>query len=702
MKKPTGMRIDRCGLQIVLLLIFSSPIITIAQEPLPTADSVQLLQEVTVKGFAQNRRMIEVPAAISFIDQRKLSRFGNSGIVPVINAQAGTRLEERSPGSYRLNIRGSSLRSPFGVRNVKIYYNDIPYTDPGGNTYLSMIGFYTIENMEIWKGPASSMYGAGTGGVLLLETNKPGDNLVRADLHAGSYGLLHYQLKAKLSDSIFHQQLSFQQLKSDGYRDHTNMDRKVLTWDGTARTGKHGQLSAHIMFGDLYYQTPGALNAAQYALNRRSARPAAGIFPSAQDAASAFNIRSIITGINYQHAFNDNWNISATAYGAYSKVKNPTIRNYEIRNEPHAGTRLLNTVSGAGAIKWKWIIGGELQEGNSTIRIADNDKGTPAALQTEDEADQLQYFLFSQLNFEFNKGWIIDGGLSWNKSVVGITRLSALPVNKLERTYKNEIAPRISLLKKFGQRNTVYSTVSRGFSPPTTAEILPSTGVIATSLEAESGINYELGWKTSFAGQRVLFNVAGYYFKLDNTIAQRRDSAGADYFVNAGSTKQLGIEADLELRLIRNNIGFTRELNGWATYTLNKFTYEEYQKDDIDLSGRELPGIAPNVFAAGIDLSTSIGFYSNISYYYSDRMYLNDANNATGEAYQLLTGKIGIKRKLSNRLTLDVNAVVENIFDEEYVSGFDINAAAGRYYNASAGRNLIVGASLVIDMRKGK
>jgi iron complex outermembrane receptor protein len=50
-------------------------------------------------------------------------------------------MEERSPGSYRLNIRGSSLRSPFGVRNVKIYYNNIPFTDPGGNTYLNSLAF---------------------------------------------------------------------------------------------------------------------------------------------------------------------------------------------------------------------------------------------------------------------------------------------------------------------------------------------------------------------------------------------------------------------------------------------------------------------------------------------------------------------------------------------------------------------------------
>lgn len=35
-----------------------------------------------------------------------------------MNAIPGIRMEQRSPGSFRLNIRGSSLRLPFGIRNV--------------------------------------------------------------------------------------------------------------------------------------------------------------------------------------------------------------------------------------------------------------------------------------------------------------------------------------------------------------------------------------------------------------------------------------------------------------------------------------------------------------------------------------------------------------------------------------------------------
>src|SRR5689334_16454030 len=99
------------------------------------------LQEVVVKAFEQNRRLRDVPAAVNYVSPQALNRFAPSSLVAAVNTTPGIRMEERSPGSYRFNIRGSSLRSPFGVRNVKIYYNDLPFTDPGGHSYLNQLGF---------------------------------------------------------------------------------------------------------------------------------------------------------------------------------------------------------------------------------------------------------------------------------------------------------------------------------------------------------------------------------------------------------------------------------------------------------------------------------------------------------------------------------------------------------------------------------
>ncbi|MEO6845144.1 MAG: Plug domain-containing protein, partial [Ginsengibacter sp.] len=120
-------------------------------------DSAQTLENIIVTAYEQNRSLIDVAAPVSVIGQAQLNRFGNMSILPALNITPGVSMEERSPGSYRLNIRGSSLRSPFGVRDVKIYLDDIPLTDPSGNTYLNQLSFYNFNSIEIIKGPASSL-----------------------------------------------------------------------------------------------------------------------------------------------------------------------------------------------------------------------------------------------------------------------------------------------------------------------------------------------------------------------------------------------------------------------------------------------------------------------------------------------------------------------------------------------------------------
>ncbi|MDQ3551646.1 MAG: TonB-dependent receptor plug domain-containing protein, partial [Bacteroidota bacterium] len=115
------------------------------------------LEEVVVKAFEQNRRLKDIPASVQYISKGVLERFSPTSVVHAMNTLPGVRMEERSPGSYRFNIRGSTLRSPFGVRNVKIYYNDLPFTDPGGFTFLNQLGYYNFNSVEVIKGPGSSL-----------------------------------------------------------------------------------------------------------------------------------------------------------------------------------------------------------------------------------------------------------------------------------------------------------------------------------------------------------------------------------------------------------------------------------------------------------------------------------------------------------------------------------------------------------------
>jgi iron complex outermembrane receptor protein len=665
-------------------------------------DTSVTLQEVTVKAFEQNRKLMQVPASIAIISKPQLNRFNNTSILPALNSNPGIRMEERSPGSYRLNIRGSSLRSPFGVRNVKTYYNDIPYTDPGGNTYLNQLGFYNIQSIEVIKGPGSSLYGAGTGGVLLLKTDRsnwhPG---LSFDYSAGHWSLNNLNFNLRLGTDAFQNSLNYLQLSSNGYRNHTELDRKVFTWDLSAKLSDKGKITTHFIWGDLFYKTPGALTIAEYMSNPKAARPRVGTTPGAAENRAAIYQKLFLAGISFSQKFSDHWENTTSFYGASTRLLNPTIRNYGRTNEPQTGGRSFFrfTKKFSEQSKLNLVTGIEFQQGISSVRIYSNKNGNPDTLQTDDEINNRVFFAFAQATLELPKNWFITAGASVNAQHISITRLSATPVIEQKRKYKNEVAPRLALLKQVSKHMSVYAGVARGFSPPTTAELLPSSGIIATSLNAEEGINYEAGIRGAVNHGRIYYDINAFRFGLKNTIVQRRDANGADYFVNAGSTRQQGIESYLSWQLLHHTKKTVTDLKLWLSHTWNDFSYKDFKQLTTDYSGKKLPSVSPQVLAAGIDLATKIGAYINLNYYYSDPIPLNDANTAYASSFNLLGARTGWKKKLHPKVLMDLFIAADNIFDVQYSLGNDINAFGGRYYNAAPAFNLAGGISLHFNFK---
>ena len=82
------------------------------EKPVPDSASVQSLDSVVISGFEQGRGRLNTPAAVREVNN-DADLNNKTSLVHGFNTVAGVRMEERSPGSYRINIRGSSLRSPF-------------------------------------------------------------------------------------------------------------------------------------------------------------------------------------------------------------------------------------------------------------------------------------------------------------------------------------------------------------------------------------------------------------------------------------------------------------------------------------------------------------------------------------------------------------------------------------------------------------
>lgn len=648
------------------------------------------LKEVVVTAYEINTDRVSTPSAIARLETQDLERFSNTNILPAVNNIPGIKMEERSPGSYRLGIRGSSYNSPFGVRNVKVYYNDIPYTEPGGVTYLNQLGYDNFQSVTFIKEPGSSLYGAGTGGVMLINSfNEDWKRGATFQTTAGSYGLFNISGALRAGNEQFQNTIRYQRLSAAGYREHSSMQRDVFSYDSKITTGAKGSLNAHFLYGNLYYQTPGGLTSSQYESNPHIARPPSGPAPGSKQNKAAIYQETYLAGLTYNYNFSNHWQHKTTLYGKYTNLTNPNVRNYSIVYQPSVGGRsTIKYNTPIGIAQLNWVAGAEYQKGTAFENTYQNKSGVPDTLQQQAEVVNQNAILFTQLGLSWNK-WTVVAGMSLNQLSVGIHSLTPSPYNELNRKFNNQAAPRVALSYKFKHNWSVYASVSQGFSPPTTEQLAPTGSAINLTLNPTEGWNYQLGTK-GYLFRKLYFDITAFYMQLSNAIVQRRDAFGGDYYLNAGGTDQPGLEALLRYDIIDKPNNFITRARITSSYTGYQFSYDNFIQVENDYSGNAMPGVPSTVVTGSVDISTRAGLYTNINCYYTDIIPLNDANDKYAESYTLVDVRLGYLLTLK-KTTADIFIGVNNLLNEQYSLGNDINAFGGRYYNAAPKMNYFAG-----------
>ncbi len=650
-------------------------------------DTTFILQEVVV-AYKSNRPAEKVPASLGVIGRSTLDRFSTASMLPAVNTIPGVRMEERSPGSYRFAIRGSSLRSPFGVRNVKFYWNGLPLTDGGGNTYLNLIDFHSISGMEIIKGPGGSLYGAGTGGVVLLTSPQYiGDRKFTFSTTGGSYGLLQGQvggtaLSTKKTVIVAH--ASYQ--RADGYRDQSAMDRFSSGLEWSTALNNQGILSGTFFNSNLNYETPGGLTRQQFEDDPRQARPATATIPGAEEQQAAVNNHTNYLGINYEQEWAQAFSSRLGIFGSITDFSNPFIRNYEERFERNGGIRT-DTRYQINKSQWSGSLtaGVELQYFGSTVEVFENDLGKKATLNSKDILRSSMSLVFVQVDMALPYGIYFTAGASLNNLTY---KDQPLTTPRMNIQFDRALSPRVAVLKKISPHFSVFGNISRGFSPPTFSEALPSTGIFNPDLNAERGTNYELGAKGTML-KHLTIDLTLYDFRINNALVIQRDEDGAESFTNAGSTVQRGVEALIRWKPpISGNIIF-KAVEFWGSLSIADYFFDDYVQDGVDFSSNTLTGTSSGIWQGGVDLQAKNYLHLHTSFNYTERIALNDANSEFASGFLLVGIRLGYHHE--KRTSFELFAGVDNLLNERYSLGHDLNAIGNRFFNAAPDRNYYAG-----------
>lgn len=651
-----------------------------------TIDSLQTqkLKEVVISPFYINTDLQNAPASIGILSKKDLLQNNATDISTVINTIPGVFMQSANFTTTRISIRGIGARTPYGTNKIRAFYGSIPLTSGNSETVIDDIDLQNISQVEIIKGPLSSVYGAGLGGAILLSpqlSKTQGQNAGISTVF-GSYGLLKNTLNYSLNEKQGSLNLSYHKLQTDGWRDNSAYNREGITLAGELFKKKNSKLTYFSNYTYLKSFIPSSINKTMFENNPKSGAPTWVASKGYKE------YKSTLGGLAYDFKINENIQNSTSVFINYKDSNEP--RPFDILRQYTFAAGARTQFSGSFKIKEtenQFITGIEYfsdhYKGNTFENLYQQNNGQ-GSLQgnqlTENGQKRHFYNIFSQIRTLLSKQFEIQAGLNYNKTVFELENYNLSSNQKY--SYDGILSPQLSLLFKNSQERTLYFSASRGFSLPATEETLTSNGTINPDIKPESGYNFEAGGKFYFFNKKLYTELAVYRMEIKDLLVAKR--VGDDQYVgiNAGKTFHEGIEITLKHNWLINSF-FT--INSYLSGSLGNYEFKEYVDNGNDFSGNKLTGVAANKVNGGLIFNTSLGVYFSADYQFVDEIPLNDANTAYSDAYQIINIKAGYGFKILPSLTTSFAAGINNLTNEKYASLILPNAVAvgnatPRYY----------------------
>lgn len=651
-----------------------------------TIDSLKTekLEEVVISQLHINTTILDAPASIGILSKSQLLQNNTTDITTVINTIPGVFMQSSNFTTSRISIRGIGARTTYGTNKIRAFYGSIPLTSGNSETVIDDIDLENLNQIEIIKGPLSSIYGAGLGGAILISPQLSKSNGQSAGVSSvfGSYGLLKNSLNYSLNENEGSLNISYHNLKTDGWRENSAYNREGITLAGELFRKQNSKLTYFTNYTYLKAFIPSSINKDAFENNPESGAPT-------WVASKGFKeYKSTLGGLAYDFKIGENLNNSTSVFINYKDSNEP--RPFDILRQYIFATGARTQFSGNFKIKETGIdfIAGveyftDTYSGNTFENLYQQNNGL-GSLQGDQltETDQKRHFynIFSQLKASLSEHFEIQAGINYNKTQFELTNYSEN--SNQNYSYDGIFSPQLSFLFKPNKEQTIYFSASRGFSLPATEETLTSEGTINPDIKPENGYNFEIGGKFYFFNKKLYSEIAVYRMEIKDLLVAKR--VGDDQYVgaNAGKTFHEGIEVTLNHNWQINRFF---GLNSYLGASIGNYEFKEFIDNGNDFSGNKLTGVPANKINAGLSFTTSLGIYFNADYQFVDKVPMNDANSAFSDSYRIINLKTGYRFEILNGLTTHLAAGVNNVANEKYASLILPNAVtngntAPRYY----------------------
>ena len=681
-----------------------------------TSSAPAQARNVTASAAVANLYQAPAGQTATTIDRSQFDNRPSFSVGDVLRDSPGVSVKQgNGPRDLGISIRGSNARNTFGIRNLVIFEDGFPVTQPDGLSRSDLIDPRAYAAIDVIRGPSSALYGNyATGGALNFRT-RPGGTIdgVEYGVDGGSFGYLNNYLAAGKKVGNFEGSLFASDARGDGYIGNSWFNTQTVNFLGTLQATPDDRFTVKLINNDLsirlpirsslnqFYQNPfqqGCATGATAApgcgtvtLFNNGFNTAAGTDKeTAVQAGLGRNDRRTIVGGRWEHDFDNTTTWRNQFVFDDRSISQPTGSTSAIGDFP--SYNYMSDVTKRGEILGMdstTFVGGfynTLTASGDTRNVMPGGNAALGRLSSNLLSDTTNYGFRAREELKLTQSLTAVAGVGWETTVLkglntaytytGAAGVTTTAVTAADRLFQNT-APELALLYRLNNEWLFRARAATGYGTPQVSNLFVRPSGLSgnnTQLDTQKNLGYDLGFDWTPNSALKLSATGFYEFFRNELVSQATPLAGISYTFNAPRSEHRGVELAADWKFHP----------GWrftAAYTYLDQFYTEYTENltngsvfSFNRAGNKIPGISPNELTTRLgydELSGPLaGLGGFVEVQWKDSFYMDNANLLKAPGYELVNLNVHYKTDLvSDYLkTLSLYLEVRNVFNRTYVA----------------------------------
>jgi iron complex outermembrane receptor protein len=609
------------------------------------------LQEIVISASRTAQKRSEAPVAIATISKQTMEDTKATRIDQLVNKVSGVNMVNLGNEQHQM-----SIRQPMTTKSLFLYLEDgIPIRTTGvyNHNALLEMNLPAARQIEIIKGPASSLYGAeAIGGAINIITQAPpavmtgqisaqinNTGYKRTDVQVGqTFGKLGLLISGYYAN------------RNNGPVEHSDFHKTGITLRADYAISEKTKWVNNITYVNYYSDMLGSLDSAHFA-GKDYSTP------------QTFTYRKV-PAMRYKSQLFHQWNNNSSTQVSFVYRDNSVQQNpsYRVKNSASDASRAFGEINESAFntymlvaqhqqslnfLNSKLIAGVSVDNSPSKyssyfINIDRDDRGYYVSYATTDSV--LSKYktrinnLASYLHYEAEllKGLKLTAALRYDlyhydfDNALPPSAYTGAPSTK--NNFKR-FSPKVGATYNYKGAG-IYANYSEGFVPPQISELY--TGVKVPYLGPQTFYNYEVGGWFSLLKNKLYADWSWYLLNGANEIISVKNADGSTENQNAGKTKHTGIEYGITYRPVN-------ALSVRFSAANSKHTFVDYVEKGVAYNANELAG-GPR-FIANAEVTYKPVFVKGLrvgaEWQHIGSYFMDNANTKKYGGYDLLNLRAG-------------------------------------------------------------